>query len=382
MHVCFVTGTRADYGLLQPVIEATHRDPFFRTSIVASCMHLSPEFGMTVQEIEADGYTVDARVDMLLSGDSRIAVAKSMGIGVLGFADAFDRLKPDLIVLLGDRFEALAAAETALICGIPVAHVSGGDVTYGAFDDSIRHAITKMAHLHFVASEDAAARVRQLGEADDSVFAYGDPGLDRMMTMQRMGRDELAENLGIVFRKHMLLFTFHPVTVDAMPSRDQLDVVLGALDDLGDDYGIVITMPNADPEGRELANRLRDYTSSRENVACFASLGSKRYISLMAESDAVVGNSSSGLLEAPSFGKPTVNIGERQAGRLRAASVIDCPVDRTAIATAIRGAVGRDFKGVDNPYGDGHTAEKIIAELKRIDDPRRLLKKIFVDRGR
>lgn len=380
MKLCFVTGTRADYGLLEPVIAAAKADPAFDVSIVASCMHLAPEFGLTVHEIEADGHRVDATVEMLLSGDSRAAVAKSMGVGVLGFVDAFRTISPDLIILLGDRFEALSAAQTALVMGIPVAHLSGGDVTFGAFDDSIRHAITKMSHLHFVASEDAARRVRQLGEADDRVFAYGDPGLDRIRTMTMMDRDALQDSLGFSFGKYTLLFTFHPVTVDAIPSAQQLEIVLAAIDDLGPDFTTIITMPNADPEGRELGRMQKAFADTRGNVGCYASLGSHRYISLMAACDAVVGNSSSGLLEAPSFGKPTINIGSRQEGRLRAGSVMDCPVDRQAIAAAIRQAVTQDFSGIANPYGDGHTAEKIIACLKAIGDPAALIKKAFIDR--
>lgn len=380
MRLCIVTGTRADYGLLQPVIAATANDPAFDVKIVASCMHLSPEFGMTVDEIEADGFHVDARVEMLLSSDDRFSVAKSMGLGVIGFADAFRTLAPDLIMLLGDRFEALAAAETALICGIPVAHLSGGDVTYGAFDDSIRHAITKMSHLHFVASKDAQRRVCQLGEPLERVFAFGDPGLDRILTMERMDRVALEENLNFRFREKTLLFTFHPVTIDKTPSARQFETTLAALSDLGPDFGIVITKPNADPEGRELARMVEEFTEANENVVCFSSLGSLRYISLMAECDAVVGNSSSGLLEAPTLGVATVNIGDRQAGRLRAASVIDCPVDRGAITAAIRDAVTKDFTGIKNPYGDGHTAGRIVTELKKITNAKTLLKKVFVDR--
>lgn len=379
MRLCIVTGTRADYGLLQPVITAASNDPAFDVTIVASCMHLSPKFGMTVDEIEADGFHVDARVDMQLSCDDGFGVAKSMGLGVIGFADAFRTLAPDLIMLLGDRFETLAAAETALICGIPVAHLSGGDVTYGAFDDSMRHAITKMSHLHFVASEEARRRVCQLGEPEDRVFAFGNPGLDRLLTMERMNRTALEESLGFQFRAKTLLFTFHPVTIHETPSGDQLETALAALADLGSDFGIVITKPNADPEGRQLARMVEDFAAANDNAVCFDSLGSLRYISLMAECDAVVGNSSSGLLEAPSLGKATVNIGERQAGRLRAESVIDCPVDSVAIAAAIRNAVAKNFSGIENPYGDGHTSGRIIAELKNITDPRTLLKKVFVD---
>lgn len=381
MRLCFVTGTRADYGLLEPIIAAAKADPHFDVTIIASCMHLSAEFGMTVNEIETDGYQVDARVEMPLSDDSRHGIAKSMGVGVVGFADAFQSLKPDMIMLLGDRFEALAAAQTALVLGIPIAHVSGGDVTYGAFDDSFRHAITKMSHLHFVSSTEAETRVRQLGEPDNRVFPFGDPGLDRLLTMDLMSRGELEQSLDFEFGDRTLLFTFHPVTVDDMPSAQQLEIVLGALTDLGPKFSTVITMPNADPGGRELGRMVEAYASAHENVSCFNSLGSKRYISLMAQCDAVVGNSSSGLLEAPSFGKPTVNIGNRQAGRLRVKSVMDCAVDRKAITAAIQGAVSQDFSGIENPYGDGHTADRIITELKNISDPQILLKKVFVDRA-
>jgi UDP-hydrolysing UDP-N-acetyl-D-glucosamine 2-epimerase len=380
MRLCIVTGTRADYGLLQPVIATASADPAFDVSIVASCMHLSQEFGMTVEEIEADGYRVDARVEMLLSDDSRHSVTKSMGLGVIGFSDAFRTLEPDMVMLLGDRFEALAAAETALICSIPVAHLSGGDVTYGAFDDSIRHAITKMSHLHFVASEESARRVRQLGEADDRVFPYGDPGIDRLLAMDCMDRATLEESLNFGFRKYTLLFTFHPATVDETPQVQQLETVLAALSELGPDFGTVITMPNADPEGRKLGRMVENFSDMNDNVVCFPSLGSLRYISLMAECDALVGNSSSGLLEAPSFGKATVNIGDRQAGRLRAPSVIDCPVDRSRIVETIRDVVLQDFTGVENPYGDGQSASRIIAELKKFSAPEKLLKKVFVDR--
>jgi UDP-N-acetylglucosamine 2-epimerase (non-hydrolysing)/GDP/UDP-N,N'-diacetylbacillosamine 2-epimerase (hydrolysing) len=342
-------------------------------------MHLVPEFGFTYREIEADGFRIDAKIDMLLAGDTAAAAAKSMGVGVVGFVDAFQRLSPDLVMLLGDRFEALAAAGTALVMGIPIAHISGGDVTEGAFDDGIRHAITKMAHLHFTASAQSAARVRQMGEDPARVFAVGDPGLDSLRTMKLLTRAALERDLGFNFRTRNLLVTFHPVTLDRAPSTRQFAVLLEALAALGPDVGLLFTKPNADPEGRALIAMLDNFAKQHANAAAFASLGHRRYLSAMAVCDAVVGNSSSGLLEAPSLRKPAVNIGTRQAGRLRAKSVIDCAVEVGAIKRAIAKAFVMRVGTIANPYGDGHAAERIVRILKRVGDPASLLRKSFRD---
>jgi GDP/UDP-N,N'-diacetylbacillosamine 2-epimerase (hydrolysing) len=379
LRVCVVTGTRAEYGLLRAVMAALKRDRAFALSIVASAMHLAPEFGFTYREIEADGFRIDAKLDMLLAGDTAAAAAKSMGVGVVGFVDVFQRLAPDLVMLLGDRFEALAAASTSLVMGIPIAHLSGGDVTEGAFDDAIRHAITKLAHIHFTASEEAAARVRQMGEDPRRVFAVGDPGLDSLRTMKLLSRAQLARDLSFKFRKRNLLVTFHPVTLDRAPSTRQFAVLLDALAGLGPDVGLLFTKPNADPEGRALIDMLDVFVKDRGNAAAFASLGHRRYLSAMALCDAVVGNSSSGLLEAPSLRKPAVNIGSRQAGRLRAKTVIDCAVETGAIKRAIANAFAMRIGKSANPYGDGHAAARIVRILKRIGDPAALLRKSFHD---
>ena len=379
MRVCVVTGTRAEYGLLRPVMAQLKRDPAFTLQVVASAMHLAPEFGSTYQEIEADGFRIDAKVDMLLAGDTAAAAAKSMGVGTIGFVDAFTALRPDLVMLLGDRFEALATAATALVMGIPIAHLSGGDVTEGAFDNSIRHAITKMAHLHFTASEDSAARVRQMGEEPRRVFAVGDPGLDSLVRMTRIDRRALEGELGFSFRARNLLITFHPVTLDRIPSTRQFAVLLEALAALGPDVGLLFTKPNADPQGRALIAMLDQFVQSHPNAAAYPSLGHRRYLGAMAICDAVVGNSSSGLLEAPSLRKPAVNIGSRQARRLRAKTVIDCPVDAAAIKRAIGQAFAMRVGKVVNPYGDGRSAERILRILKRIGDPTALLRKSFHD---
>lgn len=379
LKLCIVTGTRADYGLLAPVIEALRADPHFVVQIAATGMHLSPEFGLTYREIEEDGHTIDAKVEILLSSDTAIGIAKATGLGLIGFADAYARLEPDLVMLLGDRFEALAAATAALVARIPIAHLSGGDVTEGAFDEAMRHSITKMSALHFVASADAARRVRQLGEDPARVFQVGDPGLDRLRTMTLFSRAEVEAKLGFRLRKRNFLITFHPVTLDAVPSVTQFEELLAALADLPTDTGLIFTKPNADPEGRALAERLDAFVAGRENAVARTSLGHKLYLSAMASSDAVIGNSSSGLLEAPSLGKASVNIGGRQGGRVRARSVQDCAPERAAIAAAIGACWGKDWRGVDNPYGDGHAAERIVRALKAAGDPRVLLKKKFHD---
>ena len=375
--VCVVTGTRAEFGLLRPVMALLKKDSAFDLQVVASAMHLVPEFGLTYREIEAAGFDIDAKVEMLIAGDTPAAAAKSMGIGTMGFADAFARLEPDMIMLLGDRFEALAAASTATVMGIPIIHLVGGDVTEGAFDDAIRHAITKMSHLHFVASKESGGRVRQMGEEPFRVHVVGDPGLDGLRQMTLIGRKALERDIGFRFRGKNLVVTFHPATLDRIPSTKQFAIVLDALDSLGPDFGLIFTKPNADPQGRALIVMLDTFVRDHPNSAAFVSLGQRRYLSVMAQCDAVVGNSSSGLLEAPSLGVPTINIGSRQNGRLKAKTVYDCHVDKAAIVGALRKALRGRIGRVDNPHGDGHTAPRIIRILKKVRDPRSLLRKSF-----
>ncbi|MBI07069.1 MAG: UDP-N-acetylglucosamine 2-epimerase (hydrolyzing) [Rhodospirillaceae bacterium] len=378
MRICAVTGSRADYGLLQPVMAELRDDGEFDLSVVATGTHLAPEFGLTYREIEADGFAIDSRVEIVTPDDTGIGVAKSMGLALSGLADAFAALKPDFVLLLGDRFEALAAAETALVMGLPLIHFSGGDVTEGSFDDAMRHAITKMASLHFVASADAGRRVRQLGEDAARVHVVGDPGLDALRCMTLMCRDELENDLGFRFRERNFLITFHPATLDMVPSLDQFAALLEALAEY-DVCGLIFTKPNADPEGRALTAALDAFVARQENAVAVASLGHRRYLSVMNEVDVVVGNSSSGLLEAPSLHTPAVNIGDRQGGRLRAASVIDCAPDRRAIGAALNAALELDCKDIENPYGDGYTAARVLCILKEIADPGALLHKKFVD---
>lgn len=377
--ICVVTGSRADYSLLYWLMRDLADDRDFRLQVAVTGMHLSPEFGETWRVIDADGFAIDARVETLLSSDTAQGVAKSTGLGVIGFADAFAHLRPDIVVLLGDRFEILAAAQAALIAKLPVAHLCGGDITEGAFDDAIRHSITKMAHLHFVTNEPAARRVRQLGEDPKYIFNVGSPGIDNIKRVRLLERTEIERQLAMRFRARNLLVTFHPATLDLQPAPAQLEELLRGLDAIGPAVGVVATKSNADPEGRRLNQMLEQYAAERDNCYCFDSLGPQLYLSVMAQVDGVIGNSSSGLYEAPSLKRPTVNIGDRQKGRLRAASVIDCAPDASAIERAIRAAFELDCSQVSNPYGNGNSVQRIVQVLKTIPDSQALIRKRFVD---
>lgn len=365
---------------MRPIMAMLRDDPAFTLQVVATCMHLAPEFGATWEEIEADGFEIDAKVEMLLASDSGVGAAKAMGLGVIGLADALDRLRPDIVMLLGDRFEALATAETALMLRIPVAHFSGGDVTEGAFDDAIRHAITKMSALHFVANEVAARRVRQMGEAPERVHVVGDPTLDEVRSLSLLGREELAQDLDIRLSNDVLLITFHPATLDPEPSDAQFAELLAALEALGPEVTLVFTRPNADPAGRKLIEMLDAFAAGHGNAHVFSSLGHLRYLSVMAQAKAVVGNSSSGLFEAPALGVWTLNVGTRQDGRERGESVVDVPSDRKAIEKELRRLIaGPPPKDCESPYGDGHTAERVAAVLKSLENPSSLMVKRFHD---
>jgi UDP-N-acetylglucosamine 2-epimerase (non-hydrolysing)/GDP/UDP-N,N'-diacetylbacillosamine 2-epimerase (hydrolysing) len=379
--IAVVTGSRAEYGLLAPVMEGLAAATDFELVVVAAAMHLSPEFGLTFREIESAGFSIHARVEMLLSSDTAVGAAKSLGLGVIGFAEAFDRLTPDLVLILGDRFEILAAAQAALLARIPVGHIAGGDCTEGAVDESIRHAITKMSHLHFATNSAAAQRIRQLGENPDYIFITGSPGIDALLAQTPLSRKELASRFGLFFSPRNFLITFHPETLAERPASEQLAEILRALDDLGPEVGLFFTLPNADVAGRALAAMVEDFSQERSNAFVFASLGQRGYLSLMAQVDAVVGNSSSGLYEAPSLRVPTVDIGDRQKGRLAAASVLRCPAERRSIGRAIARALEMDCSGVVNPYGDGRATERILEALRHVGDLRRLARKPFFELG-
>lgn len=369
--ICVVTGTRAEYGLLCRLMQEIQSDGRMELQIIATGAHLSPEFGMTYREIEKAGFVINEKVEMLLSSDTPVGVTKSMGLALVGFADAFARLMPDIVVVLGDRYEILAAAEAAMVANIPIAHIHGGEITAGAIDDSMRHAISKMAQLHFVAAPEYRKRVLQLGENPAHVYEVGAVGIDNIVGMALMPLRELEESLQFPLGDKFFLVTYHPVTIEAARQADALQNLFDALD-LFPDYRILITKSNSDAGGREINRRLDEYTAARkERAACYASLGQLRYLSAMKYASAVVGNSSSGLLEAPVLKKPTVNIGSRQQGRLRSPSVIDCAEGKDAIAEALRKAVSAEFRrGLDNmaiPYADGKIARRIKDVLRDVE---------------
>jgi UDP-N-acetyl-D-glucosamine 2-epimerase, UDP-hydrolysing len=375
--LCVVTGTRAEYGILVPLLEKIQKSPEFSLQLVVTGTHLSPEFGLTCRMIEEDGYVPDRKVEMLLSSDTKTGVAKSVGLGVIGFADAFCELSPDLLILTGDRYEMLAAAQTALFARIPAAHIAGGDTTEGAFDEAIRHSITKMSHIHFVTNQQSWQRVRQLGENPVHIHNVGSLGIDRIKTLMPISRSELEKRLQFSLKARNLLISFHPVTLEENTSGRQFGELLEALHDLGPETGLIFTKPNADPGGREIILMLDDFVSRHPNSAAYASLGDLVYLSLLPHVDAVVGNSSSGLYEVPSFQKPTVNIGDRQKGRLMAPSVLCCTPEKEEIGKALIRAFEMDCSETVNPYGKGDSADCIVQILKGISDYKLLLKKQF-----
>lgn len=379
--ICIVTGTRADFGLLTWLMKEIKNEPSMTLQVIATGMHLSPDFGLTYQEIENSGFNISAKIEMLLSGDTSTSVIKSMGLGLVGFADTYEQLKPDIIVVLGDRFEIFAAATAALIAGIPVAHLHGGEKSEGAFDESLRHSISKMSHLHFVATAEYQKRVIQLGEQPENVFLVGGLGVDAIKHITLLKREEFEESINFKLARKNLLVTFHPVTLDGNCSGQQVSELLAALDDLVD-TNLIFTMCNADTGGREINKILEAFVVTHPNSRLYPSLGQLRYLSCMKYVDGIIGNSSSGLTEAPSMGIGTINIGDRQKGRLSASSVINCKPTLESIRDAINRLYDPVFQSslvnTINPYGNGGAAEKIVQVLKshRLEG---LLKKTFYD---
>jgi len=377
--ICFVTGSRADFGLLIWPMRAIRETSGLKLQLVATGMHLSPEFGYTIDNIRDEGFAVDDTVETLLSSDSGGGVAKSVGLGVIGFADAFARLAPDLVVVLGDRYETFAAAQAAMYMRLPMAHLFGGDVTEGAIDESIRHAISKMSHLHFTTNADSTRRLAQLGEDPSRIFTVGSPGIDSIKRLKLMDRETIGREVGMALGERNVLVTFHPVTVEADRSVGSLDELFAALSALDPEFRLFFTLANADAEGRALNTRIKAYVSGRPNTIAVASLGQLRYISLMNQVDVVVGNSSSGVYEAPSLNAPSVDIGDRQKGRERAASVFHASPERQAISAAIAAALHRGRQPTVSPYGDGEASRRIAGGIAAIADFRALLQKGFHD---
>ena len=368
--LCVVTGTRAEYGLLYWLMREIQADDGLELQLAVTGAHLSPEFGLTYKTIEKDGFVIDEKVEMLLSSDTPGGVTKSMGVALIGFADAFARLSPDIVVVLGDRYEILAAAEAAMMANIPIAHIHGGEITEGAIDDSIRHAITKMAHLHFVAAPEYRKRVIQMGENPEHIYEVGAVGIDNIVKTPLMPLDELEQSLQFSLGEKFFLVTYHPVTVESARRSDSLQNLFNALDAFPD-YRVLITKSNSDAGGREINRRLDAYAVERKKrVSCHVSLGQLRYLSAMKHAAAIVGNSSSGLLEAPMLKTPTVNIGARQKGRLRYPSVIDCSEETETIADALRKVVSEEFRRawgyMEIPHADGEISSRIKNILRDI----------------
>lgn len=376
MRVLAVTGSRADWGLLQPVLAALRDDPRFVLVLAATGQHMMGDRS-SLAAISEEGFVVDHAVDIGLSeqDDGAHAVTAAMASAVAGLGAAIAAARPDLLLVLGDRYEILAAASASVLARVPVAHLCGGDVTRGAMDDAFRHAITKLSALHFVTNEAAADRVRQMGEAPERIFTVGSPGLDRLKAIRPLERAGFFEEMGLPPGRPLFLVTFHPPTLSA-DAAAQAAAMFAALDTVPD-ARIVVTGSNADPGGREIDALVSAYASSRDGAVYRASLGSALYAAGLTHADAVIGNSSSGLYEAPSFGTPTVNIGDRQEGRLRAPSVIDCAPDAGAISAAISSALERGKCPGMSPYGDGCTVPRIVEILGRIGDTKTLIRKTF-----
>lgn len=379
--IAIITGSRAEYGLLRWLIDEIHHAPDFELQLIVTGMHLSPEFGLTAREIEKDGYPITHQVEMLVSSDTAVGVTKSMGLGMIGFADAFALLKPDLVVVLGDRFEIFAAASAAMVARIPIAHLHGGESTEGAYDEAFRHAITKMAHLHFVAAEPYRQRVMQLGEDPDHVYTVGGLGLDNIQKLSLLSREDIAAELNFSWGAKNLLVTFHPCTLELKSSEEQIQTLLAALETLEDTH-FIFTMPNADDGNFVIRQRIEAFARKHSNAYVSTSLGQLLFLSCLQFVDGVVGNSSSGLIEVPSFKKGTINIGHRQTGRIKAKSVIDCEPTVQSILDAVgilySSAFQQDLETLDNPYGNGSASENIMRVLRKIDF-QSLGKKSFYD---
>ena len=371
LKVAIITGTRAEYGLLTPLMRLLKEDDAFDLKLIVTGSHLSKYHGLTYKFIEQDGFHIDAKVDLGLSGDTPRDILSALAKATEGIGEALLDLKPDLVVILGDRYEILGAAQAAMIAGVPIAHLHGGEVTEGAMDENIRHAITKMSHLHFASTEDHARRIRQLGENPDHVFNVGAPGIDNIRELPLMSRSELQQSLDFDLEERFFLVTYHPVTLGERDDVETMNEMLTALDDFPE-VKIILTFPNADTHGKRLADRLKSYASLQpQRVYLAESLGQIRYLSALKEAEVVIGNSSSGIIEAPSMGTPTVDIGIRQKGRTAASSVMHCQDTFTEIKKAIDSATSPDFKALamtcENPYGSGHAGEKIINIIKRSD---------------
>ena len=361
--ICIVTGSRAEYGLLRPLLSLVHKSKKLQLQIIVTGSHLSPEFGLTINEILNDGFQVDRKVEILLSSDSAVGVSKAIGLACIGFADSYDQLTPDIVTVLGDRYEMLSVAATAMVARIPIAHIHGGELTFGAIDDSIRHCITKMSNLHFVANHQYRKRVIQLGENPDNVYNVGGMGVDCINSIQLLSKRDLEDELKVLFAKRIFLITYHPATTSSGDSVEEIEQILSALTEFKDTT-MVFTMPNADANGRKILQKIKSFCDMTPSAFLFSNLGQRKYFSCLRYVNLMIGNSSSGLLEAPSFALPVVNIGSRQEGRLKGDNVIDCSPSKLEIVNAIHHGLSPNFvdslTSVKNPYGDGGATSRIV----------------------
>ena len=379
--ICVVTGTRAEYGLLYWLMKEIEADKELELQLIATGMHLSPEFGLTYKEIEKE-FKINKKIEMLLSSDTSVGISKSMGLAQISFAESYDELKPDIVIVLGDRYEIFSATSAAMIARIPIAHIHGGEKTEGAFDESIRHSITKMSHLHFTATQEYKNRVIQLGEDPSMVFNVGGMGIENIKRLKLLTKDEFEKSIEFKLNIKNILVTFHPVTLENSTAKEQFQQLLDAIDEL-EDTNIIFTKANSDTDGRVINQMIDEYvTKNSHKSIVFTSLGQLRYLSALQYVDAVVGNSSSGLGEAPSFKIGTINIGDRQKGRIKASSVIDCEPNKDSILKSFEKLYSKEFqetlKTTLNPYGDGYASKRIVEILKSVD-LENIIKKSFYD---
>ena len=379
--ICVVTGTRAEYGLLYWLMKEINIDNAFALQVVVTGMHLSEEFGNTYQQIEKDGFNIDKKVDITLTSDTEVAISKSMGLGVIGFAEVFNKLHPDLIVVLGDRFEIFSAVSAAMIAKIPVAHLHGGEATEGLIDEPIRHSITKMSHLHFAATDEYRNRIIQLGEQPDRVFNVGGLGIDNIIKLKLLSKADFENAINFELGEKNILITFHPVTLEKSTSEIQFQALLDSISELRNTK-IIFTKANADTDGRVINTMIDDYVGKHDNTIAFTSMGQLNYLSALQFVDAVVGNSSSGLIEAPSFKIGTINIGDRQKGRIKTDSVISCLPKKSNIDSAFSKMYSKEFQNildkVENAYGKGGASKEIVNIIKGVN-LHNIIKKPFHD---
>ncbi|MFD2044934.1 UDP-N-acetylglucosamine 2-epimerase [Ornithinibacillus salinisoli] len=382
--ICVITGTRAEYGLLKPLISKIKNDNQLELKLIVTGMHLSPEFGLTYKEIEHDDFIIDEKIEILMSSDSSIGINKAMGLAMISFSECYQRLQPDIILVLGDRYEIFSAVSAATVARIPVAHLHGGETTEGAIDEAMRHSITKMSYLHFTSTSTYKNRIIQLGEDPSRVFNVGAIGIENIKNINPLPKDVLERDINFRFGQYTALVTFHPVTLENnYSSEDQFKILLNALDQI-EGLKVIFTKANSDMDGRIINTMIDEYVNiNRDKYISFTSMGQLRYLSAMKYVDVVIGNSSSGIIEAPSFNVPTVNIGDRQRGRIQAKSILNCPAEKEEIVKAINNALKQEFRKsirtLENPYGNGNVSNKVIDEIKLALSKQIDIKKKFYD---